>query len=180
MLWHLMKSRGWVHSKFQTFQKGQSGERAHRVFMQTHEWMRRRQQPRNGNRGEDRFRPRFYYLWFSYKNSTLYIHTDCVYAQYSAHTHVRQSEPSCRIYRAEASGKPWVQTPHQLSSIVCIPSTWGSSSRRTPSIYILSYATKNVKKSVMRLTFLLCCRGRCTAHSFRVNAIGFALVMSCL
>ncbi len=78
--------------------------------MQTHEWMRRRQQQqlRNGNRGEDCFRPRFDYLWISFKNSTLYIHTDCVYTQNSTHTHThkphthththtRQWEPSGSI-----------------------------------------------------------------------------------
>lgn len=41
--------------------------------MQTHEWMRR-QQPRNGNRGKDRFRPCYCYLRFIFKNSTLYIY----------------------------------------------------------------------------------------------------------
>lgn len=69
--------------------------------MQAHEWMRRRrQQPRNGNRGEDRFRPRFYYLWISFKNSALYIHTDWEYTHHSVphtHTHTRQWEPSGSI-----------------------------------------------------------------------------------
>ncbi len=62
-------------------------------FMQTHEWMRRQQQQlRNGNRGEDRFRPRFYYLWISFINSALYIHTDCVYTQHThTHTHTHDS-----------------------------------------------------------------------------------------
>lgn len=60
-------------------------------FIQTHEWMTR-QQPSNGNKGEDCFRLHFYYLWISFKNSTLYIHTDCVHWLHSVpHTHTRNS-----------------------------------------------------------------------------------------
>lgn len=88
-----------VHFRFQKGKAGRESLDYFCKFMQTHEWMRRRQQqPRNGNRGEDRFRPCFYYLWISFKNSTLYIHTDCTVCCTHTLTHIyvhtRQWEPS--------------------------------------------------------------------------------------
>lgn len=69
----------------------------------------------------------------------IYIQTACTHSRERTHTTV---EAKWQHYRAEASGKLRVQTPHQLSSIVCIPSTWESCRRRTPSIYIHSYENK--------------------------------------
>lgn len=129
------------------------------------------------NRGRDGFRPSYYYLWICFKNSTLYIHPD---SAYTPHTHTQTAVAKWRHNRAEASGKPWVQTQHRLLRVVCIPPTWGSSSRRRPFICIHSYETKSWNLSVMRLTFLLCCCERCSECSFRENAIGFPLELSCL
>lgn len=76
-------------------------------FMQTHEWMRRQQQTRNGNRGEDRFRPRF--LLFAVQllkiARYIYTHTDCVYTHCAACTrHMTVGEKVAAVCRAEVSG----------------------------------------------------------------------------
>lgn len=69
----------------------------------------------------------------------IYIHTACAHSKPCTRT---TAGAKWQHYRAGASGKLWVQTPHQLSSIVCIPSTWESCGRRTPSIYIHFYEDK--------------------------------------
>lgn len=109
----------------------------------------------------------------------LYIYIQTVLTHHT-HTHTQTAVAKWRHNRAEASGKPWVQTQHRLLRVVCIPPTWGSSSRRRPFICIHSYETKSWNLSVMRLTFLLCCCERCSECSFRENAIGFPLELSCL
>lgn len=108
---------------------------------------------------------------------TLYACRLCVHAKQShthpdTHTQILYTYKypvvaKWQHYRTKASGNLRVQTQHQLLRVVCIPSTWGSSSRRTPSIYIHSSETKNLKLSVMRLTSLLCSCRRCTVCSFR-------------
>lgn len=84
-------------------------------------------------------------------------------------------------FRAEASGKPLVQTPHQLSSIVCIPPVpVRAAGGETPSIYIHSHETKACGAVRHETDASLCAAVGAAQHArLRVDAIGFALAMSC-
>lgn len=132
--------------------------------MQTHDWMRSRQRDRNGNRGKDCFRSRYYYLWLRFKNSTLYIHRDCVYKHNTAGA-------KWQHYWGDSSGTHKVQTHHTSSPALFTfpPTRHGSHRGKTDTIGIHSCETK---KSVMRHSFCGA-TGTVVLGTFRGDAIAF-------